>query len=154
MDGGALDDLIVRVYDLVVRRPLATFKSDALAVLAESLDFESAIWASGVHRTNTIFSIATYRFAPAALIDYAARWQPEDTLRSAVVASPGRARACSRRSRKRARFARPVSGSWNAWKESWRSSSFCCVTSTMKPRLATGDRRSERPPTAPPRGAP
>lgn len=91
MRGGVLNDSIVRIYDLVVQRPLATFKSDALAMLAESLGFDSAIWASGVHRSNTIFSIATYHFAPALLIDYAAHWQPEDTLRSAVVASPGRA---------------------------------------------------------------
>jgi DNA-binding CsgD family transcriptional regulator len=91
MAESSLTDLIVQIYDLVIKRPLATFKSDALAMIAESLDFDTAIWASGVHRSNTIFSIATHRFAPAALMDYAAHWQTEDMLRSAVVASPGRA---------------------------------------------------------------
>ena len=75
---------------LVLHRPLGTFKGDALALLAEGIAFDSAIWASGVHRTNTIFSIATHRFAPLALMDYAANWQVEDSLRAAVVASPGR----------------------------------------------------------------
>lgn len=89
MTGDTLNDLIVRLYDLVLQRPLATFKGDALALLADSLAFDSAIWASGVHRTNTIFSIATHNFGPVALMDYAANWQPHDRLRAAVVAAPG-----------------------------------------------------------------
>lgn len=89
MAGGTLNDVIVRLYDLVLQRPLATFKGDALALLVETIAFDSAIWASGVHRTNTIFSIATHNFGPVALMDYAANWQPHDRLRSSVVASPG-----------------------------------------------------------------
>ncbi len=91
MADGTLNDTIVGIYDLVLQRPLAAFKGDALALLTEALAFDSAIWASGVHRTNTIFSIATHHFAPAALMDYAANWQDRDALRAAVVASPGQA---------------------------------------------------------------
>ncbi len=53
---------------------------------------------------------------------------------STAVASSGRrrrSRACSTRSRNRARLARSVSGSWKAWWESWSCSTCCSVTSRV-----------------------
>jgi DNA-binding CsgD family transcriptional regulator len=87
----AAQDIILQIYDMVLQRPLDSFKTDALAALANALPFDSAIWASGAHSRNLILSIATPNIGPDVLLDYALNWQPHDALRSAVVARSGTA---------------------------------------------------------------
>jgi DNA-binding CsgD family transcriptional regulator len=86
-----VDDIVLQLYDMVLQRPLDSYKTDALAALAAALPFDSAIWASGAHSRNLILSIATPNIRPDVLLDYALNWQPHDALRAAVVAHGGRA---------------------------------------------------------------
>ena len=79
------------MHDLVLHCPLGDFKDAALAALAAALPFDSAIWASGAHRSNLILSIATPNIGADVLLDYALNWQPHDALRAAVVADSGTA---------------------------------------------------------------
>mgnify|MGYP002784099428 CR=1 FL=1 len=82
---------LIVLYDMVLQRPLESFKSEALDLVSLTLPFDAAIWASGAHRTNRIFSIATKSVGAHVLMEYALLWQRKDTLRAAVVAEPGRA---------------------------------------------------------------
>lgn len=93
-DGGfgsaeALNEPIARIYDGVLRLSFETFKERTLRELQTLLPFDSGVWASGPHSTNTIHSVAIINQSPEMLMNYAVNWQAHDFVRAAAVAQPG-----------------------------------------------------------------
>lgn len=86
-----MQEIILRIYDMVIQKPIDGFKTDVLNLIHEHLPFSSAIWASGSHKSNQIFSIAAENLSPTALYDYAVHWQKDDLLRAELVANSGKA---------------------------------------------------------------
>ncbi len=84
------DALIARIYAGVFEHPLATFKEATLASVNSLIPFDSGIWASGVHATSTIFSVAVYNYPLEQVVAYSFNWQEHDFVRAAAVAAPGR----------------------------------------------------------------
>ncbi|MEQ1549211.1 MAG: helix-turn-helix transcriptional regulator [Chakrabartia sp.] len=82
---------IAHMYESAFHLPLTAFKDATLASIADIIPCTSGIWASGVHVTNTIFSVAAYNYPPDRMIEYAFNWQDHDFVRDAAVKSPGKA---------------------------------------------------------------
>lgn len=87
---GSADDLIAQIYAGVFEHPMASFKEATLASINLLIPFDSGIWASGVHATNTIFSVAVHNYPLEQLVTYSFNWQEQDFVRAAAVAQPGR----------------------------------------------------------------
>ncbi|CAN7483092.1 LuxR C-terminal-related transcriptional regulator [Phenylobacterium sp. LjRoot164] len=85
----SLNEAINRIYQGVLTLPYAEFKELTLRQLREVLAFDSGVWASGAHSTNTIHSVALVDHAPEMLMNYALNWQAHDFVRAAAVAEPG-----------------------------------------------------------------
>lgn len=85
----ALNRAITRIYEGVLTLPYPEFKELTLRQLREALPFDSGVWASGAHSTNTIHSVALVDQAPEMLMNYALNWQTHDFVRAAAVAEPG-----------------------------------------------------------------
>lgn len=62
-----------------------------MGMLSEVIPFDSGVWASGVHSTNTVHSATMVNSPPEMLMRYALDWQAQDFVRAAAVAHPGRA---------------------------------------------------------------
>lgn len=84
-----LNGTIARIYEGVLTLPFVDFKERTLKGLRAFLPFDSGVWASGGHSTNTIHSVALVDHAPEMLMDYAMNWQAHDFVRAAAVAEPG-----------------------------------------------------------------
>lgn len=82
-------DLIARLYNNVFLLPLAEFKEATLEAINSVIPFDSGLWASGVHKTNTIFSVALRNYPQDSLVTYAFNWQDDDFVRAAAVARLG-----------------------------------------------------------------
>ncbi|WP_372784603.1 helix-turn-helix transcriptional regulator [Phenylobacterium sp.] len=82
---------VADVYRGVFTLPFEVFKETTLRRLQSVLPFDSAVWGSGVHSTNELFSLSAVDQSFDTLMTYAAKWQPHDFVRSAAVANPGRA---------------------------------------------------------------
>jgi DNA-binding CsgD family transcriptional regulator len=83
----AVADLYRGVFSL----PFETFKEETLRRLQPILPFDSAVWGSGVHSTNEMLSLSFVDQPVPTLMAYATTWQPQDFVRAAAVANPGRA---------------------------------------------------------------
>ena len=81
--------LISSIYESVFTTRLDGFKEHGLAMLKDLIPFDSGVWASGVQRTKTLFSVTLYNYPHAAIADYAMNWQDQDFVRAAAVADPG-----------------------------------------------------------------
>lgn len=84
-----LNGTIARIYEGVLSLPFAEFKELTLQRLRAILPFDSGVWASGPHSTNTIHSVALVDHAPEMLMTYAASWQEHDFVRATAVSRPG-----------------------------------------------------------------
>lgn len=84
-----MQEIILRSYDMVIQGSIDSFKTDILDLVQKHITFSSAIWASGSHKSNHIFSIASYNLNPAVLFEYSMNWQKQDALRAEVVAKSG-----------------------------------------------------------------
>jgi DNA-binding CsgD family transcriptional regulator len=82
---------VADLYRGVFTLPFEVFKESTLRGLKPLLRFDAAVWGSGVHSTNEMLSLSFVDQSIASLMDYAARWQPQDFVRTAAVAHPGRA---------------------------------------------------------------
>jgi DNA-binding CsgD family transcriptional regulator len=82
---------VADVYRGVFTLPFEVFKEATLRRVQSVLPFDSAVWGSGVHSTNELFSLSSVDQPFDTLMTYAAKWQPHDFVRSAAVANPGRA---------------------------------------------------------------
>lgn len=80
---------IARMYESVFHLTLAEFKERTLASVTALVPFTSGIWASGVHSSNTIFSVAAFNYPAERMLEYAFNWQNDDFVRAAAVAKPG-----------------------------------------------------------------
>jgi len=82
---------VADLYRGVFTLPFEVFKEATLRRLQTVLRFDSAVWGSGVHSTNEMLSLSFLDQPLATLMTYATVWQPQDFVRAAAVASPGRA---------------------------------------------------------------
>ena len=89
--GDGLNALIANIYGGVLALDFTVFKERTLSALSAMIPFASGVWASGVYSSNTMHSVALLRQPPDMLLAYAMRWQEEDFVRAAALASPGQA---------------------------------------------------------------
>jgi DNA-binding CsgD family transcriptional regulator len=82
---------VADLYRGVFTLPFETFKEETLRRLRPVLPFDSAVWGSGVHSTNEMLSLSFVDQSVPTLMAYATTWQPQDFVRAAAVANPGRA---------------------------------------------------------------
>lgn len=82
---------VAELYRAVFGQPFETFKEGGLNLVRSVLGFDAAVWGSGVYSTNEMLSVSTVNLPPAVLMAYAATWQAQDFVRSAALATPGRA---------------------------------------------------------------
>lgn len=86
-----LEPVVGALYGCALASPLTTFKQDALHLIKAVLPFDSAVWGSGIHSSNTMLSLTLLDQPTEMLLEYAAHWQDSDFCRNAAVAHPGRA---------------------------------------------------------------
>jgi DNA-binding CsgD family transcriptional regulator len=87
----SIQSAVADLYRGVFNLPFETFKEETLQRLQTILPFDSAVWGSGVHSTNEMLSLSFLNQPLATLMTYATIWQPQDFVRAAAVANPGRA---------------------------------------------------------------
>jgi DNA-binding CsgD family transcriptional regulator len=83
--------ILVDLYGGVFSRPFEAFKVQTLELLRRAVAFDAAVWGSGIYSTNDLLSVSLLDFPTEGLMAYAGRWQAEDVVRTAALASPGRA---------------------------------------------------------------
>ena len=81
---------VADLYRGVFTLPFEVFKESTLRSLKPLLRFDAGVWGSGIHSTNEMLSLSFVNQSIASLMEYAARWQPQDFVRAAAVAQPGR----------------------------------------------------------------
>lgn len=84
-----INDVVLDIYEGVSHAPFATFRETCLQRVRALIPFDAAIWGSGAEEPQLIFGIAACDFPPERLMEYGARWQAHDVLRSAVSHRPG-----------------------------------------------------------------
>ena len=81
---------VADLYRGIFTLPFEVFKESTLRTLKPLLRFDTGVWGSGVHSTNEMLSLSFVDQSIESLMEYAAKWQPEDFVRAAAVAHPGR----------------------------------------------------------------
>lgn len=88
-EGAAIDAIIARLYDAAFEQPLASFQDFALDAIRPAVQFDSAVWMTGVHVTNQVNSLWYHRRKPVNVTAYMTRFTEDDTVRTAALADPG-----------------------------------------------------------------
>ncbi len=89
MASDLLHRVIASIYGAVFQQPLISFQDFVLNEIRALVPFDSAVWASGTHETNSIQAVHLLNLPADLMMRYKMEYVATDYLRARAIAEPG-----------------------------------------------------------------